>query len=219
MRKICLSVANTPMVLKGGTALLLCYGLDRPSEDLDFDSSKKMGLERRIEAALGHDYRIDAIKTLKNTETVQRLRLSYTHLESGIQRSLKIETSFRVDPAANQINAIAGIRVYKLETLFRQKVQALFQRTTGRDLYDVAFILGKNEFKPDRDLLTRLHQDFKNPTRFGEIEQQFREAFQTDPLLSRYDFDKILLQLSERVEEAYKEGLNIQPSQSRGLSM
>jgi predicted nucleotidyltransferase component of viral defense system len=36
------------MVLKGGTALLLCYDLDRHSEDLDFDSNKKMSLENRI---------------------------------------------------------------------------------------------------------------------------------------------------------------------------
>jgi len=28
---------SLPMVLKGGTALKLCYGLDRFSEDLDFD--------------------------------------------------------------------------------------------------------------------------------------------------------------------------------------
>jgi hypothetical protein len=33
MSAIAKSVADTPLILKGGTALLLCYGLDRFSED------------------------------------------------------------------------------------------------------------------------------------------------------------------------------------------
>jgi predicted nucleotidyltransferase component of viral defense system len=37
MRAIARELHDLPMVLKGGTALLLCYGLDRFSEDLDFD--------------------------------------------------------------------------------------------------------------------------------------------------------------------------------------
>ncbi len=37
MAAIARNVADTEMALKGGTALLLAYGLDRFSEDLDFD--------------------------------------------------------------------------------------------------------------------------------------------------------------------------------------
>jgi predicted nucleotidyltransferase component of viral defense system len=219
MREIFLSVTDTPMVLKGGTALLLCYGLDRPSEDLDFDSSRKMGLERRIENALQNRYRIDDLKTLKDTDTVQRLRLTYTHLQTTIQGSLKIETSFRQVPPSSQVDVINGIRVYKLDNLFQQKARAFYQRTAARDLYDLAFILGQTGFVPDRGSLARIHQDLIDPKRFWEIDQQFRQAFQIDPLLSSYDFDKVLLQLSERIEEAYKKSLSIQPSQSRGLRM
>jgi predicted nucleotidyltransferase component of viral defense system len=40
MRAIARDFHVIPMVLKGGTALLLCYGLDRFSEDLDFDAPK-----------------------------------------------------------------------------------------------------------------------------------------------------------------------------------
>ncbi len=40
------------MVLKGGTALLLCYGLDRFSEDLDFDAPKKFKIAGRVEKIL-----------------------------------------------------------------------------------------------------------------------------------------------------------------------
>ena len=46
MRSISQDLHDLPIVLKGGTAMLLCYGLDRFSKDLDFDSelllSKKL---------------------------------------------------------------------------------------------------------------------------------------------------------------------------------
>lgn len=42
MRAICevIEEENKPLVLKGGTALMLCYQIDRFSEDLDFDLSR-----------------------------------------------------------------------------------------------------------------------------------------------------------------------------------
>jgi predicted nucleotidyltransferase component of viral defense system len=160
MREICHSVADTPMVLKGGTALLLCYGLDRPSEDLDFDSPKKMGLERRIEGALERRFRIDELKTLKDTDTVQRLRLNYTDEQSGIRGRLKIETSFRLPPDPKHVVIEKGIRVYNLRQLFMQKTVAFYGRTAARDAYDLSFMLGKEGFRPDNDSLARLSQDF-----------------------------------------------------------
>ncbi len=44
MRRIARSLQDTPLILKGGTALLLVHGLDRFSEDLDFDSNKPINL-------------------------------------------------------------------------------------------------------------------------------------------------------------------------------
>ena len=46
MRDIARDIHDLPMVLKVGTALLLCYGLDRFSEDLDFDSLRNSILPR-----------------------------------------------------------------------------------------------------------------------------------------------------------------------------
>lgn len=45
MKAIVQSMADTPYVLKGGTALMLGYALDRFSEDLDFDSTLKINME------------------------------------------------------------------------------------------------------------------------------------------------------------------------------
>lgn len=42
MINILKNLSDTPLVLKGGTALYLGYGLNRFSEDLDFDSVKEI---------------------------------------------------------------------------------------------------------------------------------------------------------------------------------
>lgn len=54
MRAIVQNVSDTPLVLKGGTALMFAYQLPRFSEDLDFDSPKKISLDKRINDALKH---------------------------------------------------------------------------------------------------------------------------------------------------------------------
>ena len=36
---------DLPLYLKGGTSLLLCYDLDRFSEDIDLNSNTKLNLE------------------------------------------------------------------------------------------------------------------------------------------------------------------------------
>lgn len=40
MKAVALRMQDTSYVLKGGTALALLYGLDRHSDDLDFDGAK-----------------------------------------------------------------------------------------------------------------------------------------------------------------------------------
>ena len=70
-----------PMVLKGGTALKLCYGLDRFSEDLDFDCAKSLNLESSIAAVFAQlgktqaNLRNPEISVTKDTQTVKRYRI------------------------------------------------------------------------------------------------------------------------------------------------
>ncbi|EFX92496.1 hypothetical protein HMPREF0027_0445 [Actinobacillus ureae ATCC 25976] len=61
MVNILKNLSDTPLVLKGGTALYLGYGLNRFSEDLDFDSGKKLNLLNKIKASAPHGIVIDEI--------------------------------------------------------------------------------------------------------------------------------------------------------------
>jgi predicted nucleotidyltransferase component of viral defense system len=142
-----------PMVLKGGTALKLCYDLDRFSEDLDFDCAKALNLESAIKeifAQLGKSkshLRKPTIDIIKDTPTVCRYRIIY-----GDGINLKLETSLRGTPDDNNLTERNGILTYKITSLIQQKLNALNGRTAARDLHDVIFLyehfpedFGKNE--------------------------------------------------------------------------
>jgi len=190
MRAIAQAVADTPMVLKGGTALLLIYGLDRFSEDLDFDSSKAINLENRIQQAASKHVKVKSIDVLKDTNTVSRYRLVYE--SSHGEGRLKVETSLRTQPMNFQL--INGIKVYDLSSLIDQKLNALENRTTARDLYDINFLaitypekFSDKQWEKINNLCTDLNA----------LEQRFMPAFEDDLILAKHDISKLILSLHE----------------------
>lgn len=77
MESILKNLSDTPLVLKGGSALYLGYGLNRFSEDLDFDSLKKLNLLNKIKSSAPPDIAIDDIQIKKDTDTVSRYIVHY----------------------------------------------------------------------------------------------------------------------------------------------
>ena len=121
-------------VLKGGTALAQCYGLDRFSEDIDLDATQR-NLEPVIEQfceSNGYTFNIK-----KDTPTAQRFSIHY----DSNHKHLTIDASYRnkvISP--DVIKNINGITVYDINTLYVQKCAAYAGRDKIRDLYDVTFI-------------------------------------------------------------------------------
>lgn len=141
MRSVLEGISNTPLVLKGGTALMLAYGLDRFSEDLDFDAPHKINLESRIRHSVPFGVSIDGIDTLKDTPTVTRYRVRY---RSNVgQRSLKLEISYRAPTESSDVRYFGGLCVSSLPRLIDQKLKAAHDgaapRSKVRDLYDLDF--------------------------------------------------------------------------------
>ena len=200
MRSIAKSLADTPLILKGGTALLFAYGLDRFSEDLDFDSNKPLRLENRIEKAVGPFVRIVSIDTPKNTETVQRYRVKYD--AKGIPGSIKIEVSCRDTYAPSHVHLHEGIRVYDLSVLIDHKIDAFRNRTAARDLYDLHFILTKLSFS----LSLKQAQTLAESTReIDAIDRRFAESFREDPLLRNIDAGSLALSVHEASSRIFSE--------------
>lgn len=132
------SVADNPFVLKGGTALSLCYGLNRFSEDIDLDCPTRTNHKRLVKIIgelcrkCGYSYRV-----AKDTPTTQRLYIDYG--DGG--HPLKVEASYRrkeIDP--KRITRVSGYKVYTLDELAKLKAAAYSGRDKIRDLYDVTFL-------------------------------------------------------------------------------
>ena len=140
IKKILLDINknSNDFVLKGGTALFLCYNLDRFSTDIDLDS--KRDLDSYLTAFCEKENYELFIK--KNTDTTKRYTIHYNNDNENI---LKIEISHRNKENLYDKVKIDGITTYSIDNLFSMKLSALSGRTKIRDLYDICFIY--NNFK------------------------------------------------------------------------
>lgn len=128
-------------ILKGGTSLMMCYGLDRFSEDIDLDGTDKQKIKNIVAdfcKDYGYTYRI-----AKDTDTVKRFMINY---DSNTERPkpLKVEISYRTRNINRENVTIKnGIAVYNINSIARMKSSAYTGRDKIRDLFDISFICNK----------------------------------------------------------------------------
>ena len=136
-----LNKSSDQFVLKGGTSLMMCYGLNRFSEDIDLDANHKFQFFKIVEQFCQRqifEYRI-----AKDTTTTKRV---FIHYDKDQYKPLKVELSLRTPVDFNDVKKINGILVYDINTLADLKIEAYSQRDALRDLFDVVFIC-KNYWK------------------------------------------------------------------------
>ncbi|TCK01819.1 nucleotidyltransferase AbiEii toxin of type IV toxin-antitoxin system [Volucribacter psittacicida] len=198
MVSILKNLADTLLVLKGGTALYLAYGLNRFSEDLDFDSDKKLNLVNRIKEALPYGFEIQNINIKKDTDTVSRYIINYHVKETGANDSLKIEVSYRTPAPKEQICFVNGIKVASIERILDNKLSAAFDgnnpRIKARDLFDLHFIAKNFPDNISPDLASRLFEYADIPDKLVWL---YTVDAQIDPLLNNMDLETIALELNE----------------------
>ena len=200
MNEICHSFnrKGLPMVLKGGTALKLCYGLDRFSENLDFDCAKSLNLDSSIQAAFAQlgktkqHLRNPKISVTKDTQTVKRYRITYAD-----DINLKLETSLRGTPNDDDLIQLNGILTYKIEKLIQQKLRALNGRTAARDLHDVIYLYENFFDSFGKDELGEIEALYKNQS---SVIDEYNAAYGEDTILSTTDLLKDLGKLIDLYE-------------------
>ena len=199
MTHVVLALQDTPYILKGGTALLLTRGLDRHSIDLDFDSGKKINIEKRIQQGLAAiDVKILSLTIPKDTGTVQRFKVHYHDKVSGFMDLLKVETSFRSQPVESQVETVNGIRTYKIEYIIDQKIASVYARTRARDLYDLEFLarMYGNHFSQVQ--IQHTNSLLSDP---DGLVTRFDETFSEDHILAgRTSADTLVLNLQETID-------------------
>lgn len=154
LKSIFESNASSEIVLKGGTALLLYYGLDRFSEDIDLVASKvNIGPVIR-EYAISKGY---TLRITTDTKTVKRYMLDY-----GEDSSLKIEVSYRGDIDWENVKEFEKVNVYSPTKLMVMKVNAFLSPTWNkiRDLYDIAYLFYDYEVELTQQVVERLTDMF-----------------------------------------------------------
>ncbi len=158
-------------ILKGGTALLACYGLDRFSEDIDLDG-KSYNIGEYIAAFCeekNYQFRI-----AKDTDTVKRFMIHY----GNDSKPLKVEISFRKkNIAPEETTKINGVNVYRINRLCMMKINAYMGRDKLRDLYDVSFISNNyfDELEPATRALLQNALMYKGVEHFDYIVSQQKD--------------------------------------------
>ncbi|WP_233119242.1 nucleotidyl transferase AbiEii/AbiGii toxin family protein [Aggregatibacter actinomycetemcomitans] len=205
MVSILKNLTDTPLVLKGGTALYLGYGLNRFSEDLDFDSSKKLNLLNKIKASAPHGIVIDDINVKKDTDTVSRYIVNYHIRDTGVKDALKMEISYRTPASDDQITVKDGIRFSSVERIIDNKLHAAYYgdntRTKGRDLFDLHFLAKQYPEAFTPELAERLKGFAQDPDKLVSL---YSQNIQADPLLNKImDVEQIALELNKMAETIY----------------
>ena len=190
---------------------MLAYGLDRFSEDLDFDvysdfkGSHKANLSSVLKNIKENNFKVSNISVRKDTDTVNRYRLNYQNSLNN-EASLKIEISYRTP--LDRENAIFknGIYVLPIEKIAGFKINSVLDinndsRTKARDLYDANFII-KNypNAVSDEQITNLLNINMDN------LEVRYKDSFEEDRILSKNkDLSVVILELSEISEQIAKD--------------
>ena len=202
-------------VLKGGTALKMCYKLDRFSEDIDLDGTNGnqiITICQKFSKKYGYSMRV-----AKNTDTVKRCMINY----NGI-KPMKVELSARKkEILEDETVVIDGIRTYTIDIMTELKVSAYQQRDKIRDLYDIAFLINNYydelEKATKRILRTALeykgieHLDYIISTQKDELinqnslEDAFLKAYEKVGLLTTAEEQKVLQEYVADNEKKYDE--------------
>jgi predicted nucleotidyltransferase component of viral defense system len=198
MRTICevIGADSKPLVLKGGTALMLCYGLDRFSEDLDFDLLRELNTHLNLESVCkeglkvlnrqGAGIELAGFSDSKRTETTHRARALFKLPGEVVPVSLKLEVSARQLPDQEGVQSVEGITVYCIDEIARMKLRAAQEdpampyRTAARDLHDLAFIASEYEGELADTTLSDLEEFFVDT---AALMERYAEAYEADVIL------------------------------------
>lgn len=203
---------DKPLILKGGTALMLGYDLERFSEDLDFDIADTytgkgtIKLDSVLKNALPYGVKLQELIVKKDTATVNRYILRYQ--KDDISSRLKIEVSYRtpvksvdiVHKNGNMFLSVGKIADFKMATILDNNSDA---RTRARDLFDTAFIVQNYANEVNPALLNQLKQVDMN-----KLISRYEQSFVEDRIMQRHGIsaDEVVLSLVECLD-------NIKPKQ------
>lgn len=215
------AISNYPddFIFKGGTCLRICYGLERASEDLDFNTT--LGLAKLKDAVnkclkdfelLNINYRIYSEKMFEGNLRIEaRFEGPLFVGKSSSTNTLKIDFNKKAvkNKAVKVVQKLfSNVPLFTIVTLdeaeiLAEKIRALIKRAEPRDMYDVWMLLSKGARMDKRLVFEKMREErmTKKNVKFPskeEYEQNLRNLVNFVP---PYE------QLKKEVSEAIKEFL------------
>ena len=187
MREVVMQVQDAGFVLKGGGALVLVYGSIRHTTDLDFDAEKQTDMPLRIRRAMQlAGVEIDETtwwwpKGKKGAKSSLRYRVLFIG-NQGKKHWLQVDTRYRPKPRSSDIVTVGGIRTYKPEALYEQKLAAVRDRNAARDIFDMAFLCSKYGDTLTDDQIREAKSITRNER---QLKRDFRKQLLDDRILAR----------------------------------
>ena len=173
LKALSLSMFNDSLSFMGGTCLRFAYGMNRFSEDLDFDliTKERFDVEKLMQDIQGRlalqGFQLDAqTKTTENIYIISfRFRNVLQEFGLDVQENEKILIKFEIDfhpyhnihtetKFSDSFNERFPMLVNSLDTLFAQKVIAIVFRPyqKGRDFYDLVWFLSQKNIEPNYEI-------------------------------------------------------------------
>ncbi len=162
-------------IFKGGTCLRICSGLERASEDLDFNTNLKILKIKEIVKQCLKDFDLLNIKNeiFSEKELAGNLRVEI-RFEGPLFAGRKTSTNtIKIDFSNRKANTkevkvvqklfsdvpLFTIIVMEEKEMLAEKIRALLTRKKPRDLYDVWILLNKGAVVDKQLLLGKLKED------------------------------------------------------------
>jgi len=207
MKEVLKVLSSKELIFKGGSALLFGYGLDRFSEDLDFDSTYKITSDSLINML--RSLNCNNIKIKKDTDTTKRILVVFGEI------SIKIEVSLRNNNTTlNKHNFLGKIDIYDIDSLANMKLYAFENRTTARDVYDLGYILFDKHSDLSYKTKKRFIQKFSD-TDFVDFLLVSEPAFKEDSILTEDDLFESVTRLRKGISEIQKTKKDLFPLRSK----
>ena len=212
LMKEILGYVGDNFILKGGSALRFYYGLDRYSEDLDFDTiGNSMDILKQLK--LHRDFNSQNIYEKKVTEISTRLTIDYGAKSELGDYPLKIDISgrdrIRLRNGLLKYSNIDGVNVYDIDTIIDLKSVAFCQRNKIRDFYDVGFLLENYPQHFDDKTLANIVSKIMY-SGIDELNTQLMDEVEKHSLIERVDIEIVccyaekILEIIENIQN-YKE--------------
>ena len=202
LREVVMRVQDARFVLKGGGALVFVYGSHRHTTDLDFDAERKTDMTRRIRRAIqAVGVEIDEAtwwwpKGARATRDSMRYKVEFVD-NQGEREELQVDTRYRPRPKASQIVTLNGIRTYKVEALYDQKLAALRNRKDARDIFDLAFLSSRYGQALNNAQVLKAERITRD---MNVLEQDLIHQLRFDPKLARItNAESIVLEFREAI--------------------